>query len=201
MRRAEHTVFAILSAAFAGLLAALNYAPYNLWWLSILTLSLVFWNLNKCKWYIGLSCIYAFWACYFISGMEIYSRVSSENAVFITLFIGLLYALFLTIPWLIYSRTKPKSLNRLMLCPLIWILGEWGRYWLFDGLIWLIQGYGHQSSWLAGWIPVFGSLGASFFLALTAVLIVLTIQKVSRKSLVINMSAIAIIWCFGGLLN
>lgn len=134
-------------------------------------------------------------------GMAIYSRVSDEKAILITIFLGCVYALFLSIPWVLYCRTRANSQLRLMLFPLIWILGEWGRYWLFDGLIWLIQGVGHQSTWLAGWIPVFGALGGSFFCAMTAALIIFLIQNRSRKAVITTSISIALIWLSGGLLS
>lgn len=173
-----------------------------------MALSLVFWNLNRSKWFLGLSGIYVFWACHFISGMfwvskgmEIYSRVSAEKALVITLFIGLVYALLLTIPWLLYCRTRLNSPTRLMLFPLLWVFTEWLRYWLFDGLIWLVQGYGHQSTWLSGWIPVFGSLGASFFSALTAALVVPIIQSADLKHRLICTAFIVLIWTTGAVLS
>ena len=46
----------------------------------------------------------------------------------------------------------------------LWVLFEWLRSWLLTGFPWLYAGYGALDSPLAGWIPVVGVYGASWFL-------------------------------------
>lgn len=208
MNKIRNVGFSALISCLAGALASLNYAPHHLWWLSIAAIAVLFWNLNRNSWFVGLACVYSFWAGYFITGMSwvkegmaIYSRVSPEKAVVITVFLGLAYAAFLTIPWLLYAWTQRHTWSRVLLFPLIWIIGEWWRYWLFDGLIWLVQGFGHHSTPLAGWVPIFGALGASFFAVLTSALLVLCLQLSSMRSKVAALAAMAIIWATGYLLK
>lgn len=48
--------------------------------------------------------------------------------------------------------------------PIIWLLSEWLRSWLFTGFPWLSLGYSQINSPLSGWIPVIGEMGLSMLL-------------------------------------
>lgn len=52
-----------------------------------------------------------------------------------------------------------------------WVLGEWLRAWLLTGFPWLYLGSAHVTTLLSGVAPLFGVLGISFILALSAALL------------------------------
>ena len=59
------------------------------------------------------------------------------------------------------------------LYPACWSLAEWLRGWIFTGFPWLISGYAHNTSPLAGYAPIIGVYGIGWLVALLAGSIVL----------------------------
>ncbi len=85
------------------------------------------------------------------------------TAVF-CIFLGLVPALFCYA----YSRwVRDGKAGRILGFAAIWVLCEWLRGWLFTGFPWLYLGYGHLHTALAGWSPVVGVYGLSFWVALS----------------------------------
>lgn len=64
--------------------------------------------------------------------------------------------------------TNLHALRYLLLIPSLWVMSEWVRGWLFTGFPWLYVGHSQSDTWLAGWVPYLGALGASFALCLCA---------------------------------
>jgi len=197
-----------LFSIIAGLAGTLNFAPYNLWWLSLALLIPLFSILHKTHVLKGLFCIYLFWLAYFLSGMiwiragiDVFNYISSGSATIITIGFAVIYAAILTSFWCPLFLIKRGSFYRLCAIPAIWAISEWLRYWLFDGLTWLIHGYGHQNSFLSGWIPVLGVFGASFFSVLTATLIVQCIKQPHTKTPIFSLATLFIIWTAGHTLS
>lgn len=60
----------------------------------------------------------------------------------------------------------------LILFAMTWLLTEWLRSWVFTGFPFFQLGYAYIDTTLSGYIPVFGSLGVSFFVSLIAGLII-----------------------------
>lgn len=200
------TLLKPLAISFAcGLLVGLSYAPFNLWWLGLLALSFFIRYLWAQPRASTLICIYFFWAAYFLvsmhwvqTGLSVFQNVSEILATLFTLFFGFTFAAIITTPWLILILTKPGSIARLTLFPFIWIITEWMRYYLFDGLAWLLLGHGQLSTWLAGWIPLLGTLGASFFAVLTSILLAfISIKGFKNKTPFISVAIIFAIWVTG----
>lgn len=48
--------------------------------------------------------------------------------------------------------------------PLIWLVAEWLRSWVFTGFPWLSLGYSQIASPLSGWMPLIGEFGVSALL-------------------------------------
>jgi len=65
-------------------------------------------------------------------------------------------------------KTRETFLLFLAFYPLCWSLAEWVRGWLFTGFPWLVSGYAHTNSPLAGYAPVIGVYGISWLVALLA---------------------------------
>lgn len=65
--------------------------------------------------------------------------------------------------------------------PLLWVLLEGLRGWLFTGFPWLLLGYSQIDTWLAGWGPISGVLGMSWAVALTAGGAMLLIGRLAKR--------------------
>jgi len=72
---------------------------------------------------------------------------------------------------------------QLVAFPAIWALTEWARGWVFTGFPWLSVGYSQvPASPLAGWAPILGVFGVSFFAVLAATGAAFALRKELRKS-------------------
>lgn len=195
----------------AGVLGSFNFAPYSFWLCGILSLWILFWVIWRSEFRSGMTALFCYWTVFFICGMfwahlglARLARVPAEVGMALAFGSALIYAVFLCIPWALCFLFRRQTASRLMVLPFIWIVGELSREWILGGLTWQILGYGHQASWLAGWIPIFGVLGGSFFVALTAAILLLATIGKSKKSkgtALIAIASIALIWCTGGYLQ
>ncbi len=70
--------------------------------------------------------------------------------------------------WLIAALCRGSPLRLVLAAPAAWVLVEWFRGWFLTGFPWLSLGYSQIDSPLAGWLPVLGVYGASFFVVLSA---------------------------------
>lgn len=181
--RLNKAIYLALGVVIAGFVGSFNFAPYNAWYAGLLSLCILFYVLGQCRWRTGLVYLYLFWLSFFLSsmswvylGIRLFAGVSVEKSILLTIFSAAFYSLFLCLPWLISFKSPSESKWRFLSLPLVWIVAEWSRYWVLGGLTWSLIGYGHQSTWLAGWIPVFGVLGASFFVTLSAVFILIVVK-------------------------
>jgi apolipoprotein N-acyltransferase len=66
---------------------------------------------------------------------------------------------------------KPGATRDWLVLPVLWVLLEWLRGWLFSGFPWLSSGYALIDSPLAGWAPLFGVYGVTWAAAMIAVAI------------------------------
>ncbi|MCD6027620.1 MAG: apolipoprotein N-acyltransferase [Solimicrobium sp.] len=71
----------------------------------------------------------------------------------------------------------------LIALPTLWSMAEWTRGWIFTGFPWLISGYAHNVSPLAGYAPVIGVYGITWLSAIIAGCVVLFIDRKLRFSL------------------
>lgn len=95
----------------------------------------------------------------------------------------LLFAAFLSLyPAVACALAAPlRQRWQLIGLPAAWALTEWARGWVFTGFPWLAVGYSQvPASPIAGWAPVLGVFGASFFTVLAATGAALAIRKTRR---------------------
>ncbi|HEY8084741.1 MAG TPA: apolipoprotein N-acyltransferase [Methylophilaceae bacterium] len=85
----------------------------------------------------------------------------------------------------------------LMTAPLLWVLSEWVRSWIFTGFPWLAVGYSQiPYSPLAGFAPLFGAYGVSLLVAVAASALVFWSAK--RRRLVLFL---LVLWVAGSILK
>ena len=163
-----------LIAAILGLLFALGFAPNDLWFISILSLTYLYFLIrdsNKKElfligysfgiglWSLGISWLYV--SIYF------YGNLGFIASTFLTLlFIGII-SIYSGLTLFLYSylRFNSKSIAIFSL-PIAWIAVEYLRSILFTGFPWLISGTMLANTPLDGWTPIIGAQGNTFLLIL-----------------------------------
>jgi len=166
-----------LLAPFAGLLAPFALAPYDLWPLSIVSLSLLLACLQQAKpkralligWLYGLG-LYGAGASWVYHSIHDYGHAPAVLATTLTaLFVATLSLAFTASFGYAFVRLfRSNRWGNLLGFPALWVLFEWSRSWFLTGFPWLFSGYAHTDTALAQWAPVLGVYGVSFMVALSA---------------------------------
>ena len=167
-----------LLPAAAGLLAVAGFAPFRLYPLTVLSLSLLFLLWERATSARQAARIgFAFGFGLFAGGIDwIYVALHDygEMNVFLSVLATALFAAFLALfPALAgYLQARLQSVRWLrfvLVMPASWVLLEWLRGLIFTGFPWLAFGYSQAaSSPLAGYAPLLGVYGVSLLVALSA---------------------------------
>ena len=160
----RHAVL-VAAALAAGAAHALSFAPFNLPWLQLLALALLFALTTRVDSWRGAVLLgLAFGLGWFGLGvswvyisMHVYglmpAALAGASTFLFCAFLGLYPALALGLSqWLV----APPWPRLTVVLPATWTLTEWLRGTLFTGFPWLGTGYAHTDSPLAGFAPVGG---------------------------------------------
>lgn len=163
-------------AIFAGTLITASLSPFSLWPLGIVAIGLLvrlvsdatpnsaFW----CGWCFGLG-MFGTGIAWIYRGIVAFGDTPWLIAALLSVGFVAFISLFLAISMWLFRRFIPaRPIATLLVFPAVWVLVEWSRYWPLSGLPWLYAGGGHLSSPLAGWLPVLGAMGTSYWVAFTA---------------------------------
>ncbi len=193
-------------ALIAGCLVPLSFAPFNIWPLGILALTIFALLINeqsaKAAWWrswcfgIGMYGVGVSWVYVSISG---FGGASMPLAAFLVLIFVLFMAAVFSLPFTVFGRWFSRHpLSLLIAFPATWLLDEWLRTWLFTGFPWLFMGYADLTNWLSGWAPVVGVMGLSLLSAFTAAVLAHFIYHPTKiRNLLLGSSAIIFIWGAG----
>ncbi len=179
-----------MAALIAGGLLTLSFAPYNLWWCSLLSIGLFAWLLAPGKQAPTLGGRQTFWRalCY---GFGLFATGGSWVYVSITdfgnsspllgviltgAFVGIMAVLF-ALPFILLARFRANPVSFALAFAALWFISEWFRTWMFTGFPWLFAGYGHIHTWLAGWAPVLSVYGIGLLLAFTCAVFALLARR------------------------
>ena len=188
-----------------GAASVLGFAPFYLFPLPIITLALLLYLWNQLKQRLAAFLVgFAFGLGFFGFGtswiyvsMHDFGAMPALLAGIATLLFCALFALYpaLTGSFLAPIKTSPLS-KQVLVFPAVWVLLEWTRSWIFTGFPWLALGYSQAPlSPLAGYAPLLGIFGVSFFGALSAGLLSLMIREHAlRKRCVL---LLVVIWLAG----
>ena len=150
----------------SGFLLVFAYAPFSLWWLSLILPSIMLYQIKEASPKKAAKKIALFAFGWFSSGIS-WVHVSIDQYGGLPLIFSLLLmlalcaylALFPTLAGYLSARiAKNKRLN-LWLFPSIWLLCEYLRSVVLTGFPWLSLGYSQIDSPLASLAPVIGEVG------------------------------------------
>ncbi|QKY05280.1 apolipoprotein N-acyltransferase [Janthinobacterium lividum] len=171
----------MLTAAVAGAVAVLAFAPFGYWPLQILSLGVLFYQVLRAAnvkagaligWAYGFGWCAAGTHWLYIS-MHRYGDMAAPIAVIAVALLALLMAIYVAMAmgaaaWLRQRWVLSLPAMTLLVLPATWTLFEWTRGWLFTGFPWLATGYAHNASPLAGFAPIVGAYGLGWLAALSA---------------------------------
>jgi apolipoprotein N-acyltransferase len=165
----------------------LSFAPYHAWPVGLISVALfavLICHASSPK--AALLSALAFGLGYFGTGaswvyVSIYYFGSTGMALALTLtslfigFVAIVFALpFYLLP---YCNKRHKLIIGF---PLLWVLSEWLRTWVFTGFPWLFIGYSHTDTPLIGWAPIGGVLLLSLLAIITSSVIALWAKSFSE---------------------
>ena len=196
------------TAAFAaGALSVLAFAPFHLFPLPLLTLTLLFrlWldapprRALRIGWLFG--CGFMGFGVYWLHiSIDQFGNVGTPLAIAATLLFVLFMALYFGLAgWLGRSLGGGRRLQLLLAFPAAWGLVEWLRGWVLTGFPWLAMGYSQIDSPLAGYVPLLGVYGGGWLLTLSAgLLLLLLLDSRARR---VWTAAGLLLWVGGALLG
>lgn len=168
-------------AVLAGALVMLAFAPFCWWPIQLISLALLFYPISRetsAKQAFLLVWAYGFgWSVGGVYWLFIaMHRFGDMPAWLSALGVGLMGLLLGVFPaltlgcaiWIKQRRAISVGVTLLALLPAAWALGEWLRGWVMTGLPWVVSGYAHANSPLAGYAPVLGVYGVGWLAALSA---------------------------------
>lgn len=195
----------LLLMPLAGALLTLSFAPFGLWPAGILGCAIFGYFLCTCStaaafwrgWLFGLGLFGSGVSWVYVS-IHVYGQASVELAALLTALFCAGLALLSAVFAAVYVRcVRGLPGGMLIGFPALWVLFEWLRSWLLTGFPWLYLGYAHIDTWIAGWAPIAGVYGLSFFTALTASCLFLAWRGRRPASLVTYAGIVVTIWVGG----
>ncbi len=193
-------------ALAAGAVNILSFAPFHFWPLQIISLALMFLividrgeftlpRIALLGWAYGFGGLFS-GVSWLIILMTRYNDLPLWLSVIGMALLATYLALFctaaMTAGHYLQARWKLSASSALLLVfPALWILSEWLRGWVLSGFPWLVSGYAHVDSPLAGFAPILGVYGLGWLSAvISAALALLLLQRQNWKRMTLLMVAI-----------
>lgn len=192
-------------AFFGGVLSVAAFAPFDLFFIPLISLSLLFhiWlGQTRCMaargaWLFGVGFL-GFGVSWLYISIDQFGNVGTPLAIAATVLFVLFVALFYALAGALAGVVgKGREIKLLLVFPAAWVLAEWLRGWVLTGFPWLVLGYSQIDSPLGGYAPLIGVYGVSWLLALSAALLV----SAAGGRRVVSIVGIALIWLGGWLLS
>lgn len=196
------TRLALPLALAAGGASVFSFAPFHWWPLQIAALAMLFWLLAgqisiRRSILIGWAFSFAWLAAgihWLYISMHRYGGLPSWMAVLAVLLLAAALALFVGLMMGLATRFRLRHgastpLLLLAVLPGCWMLAEWLRGWILTGFPWIVSGYAHTASPLAGFAPIVGVYGIGLLAAILAGSLALIPQKKSAALLALLLLA------------
>ena len=172
IQQAWALAWAMLAALLAGAAFTLALAPYDQWWIALLSPAVLYLALSqqnpKRGFWIGWSYGFGLWFCgafWLYTSIHVYGDTAAWLSILMIAFMAAVMALFTALSTWAYRRFFPET--PLTFAPL-WVLFEWSKTWVFTGFPWLFVGYAFTERYLDHYAPLFGVFGISFIAVLLA---------------------------------
>jgi apolipoprotein N-acyltransferase len=175
---------------FAGAIHVLAFSPFNLWWVSIVSLSLLFAlhqqssdHAFKSGYLYGLG-MFGAGTSWIFNSLYDFGEAPYMVAFAITFLSTLVLSLFPAWVLKLHTRIQPAVLSAWMnalLFAALWALLEWLRSWILTGFPWLLVGHTLVDSPLSGVIPVFGVFAGSALMAFLAAGFIVLVNSESQQ--------------------
>lgn len=180
-KKALPLIYPILLALFAGAIFSLALAPFEQWYIALLSPALLYAALHKrsakhafaigLSYGIGLWFVGAFWL---YTSIHVYGDTAAPLAILMIAIMAIVMGLFSALQTWSYRLFFPET--PLTFAPL-WVLFEWAKTWVFTGFPWLFAGYAFTGYFLDGYAPLFGVFGVSFVVIVLACAVVELCRK------------------------
>ncbi len=191
-------------ALIAGAAMPLAFSPYGWWPLVFISLFAFIHAISGVSIKRATMRGYLFGLGYFGVGVSwvyvsirLFGNATTPLAVGITLLFILILSVYTALAaWLIRKLVSEKTyLSYLLVVPLVWVVVEWVRGWLFTGFGWLQLGYAFVGTPLDDYASWIGVLGISFLAALTAAsLFIVFLKAVSISQRILAIVLIVLVW-------
>ena len=188
--------WSLLWAMLAGATAVLSFAPLTWWPVQIASLAVLLWlavaqTAVRRSALIGWSFSFGWMAAgthWLYTSLHVYGGLPAPMAVAAVLLLSAAMALYTAMAmaagtWLRLRCALSPATTLLLVYPPLWALGEWLRNWVATGFPWIVSGYAHVSSPLAGYAPLVGVYGIGWLAALLGACAVLAFSGRRRLAL------------------
>ncbi|QDD01976.1 apolipoprotein N-acyltransferase [Candidatus Methylopumilus planktonicus] len=201
-----YPLFYLVISFWLGALSVLSFAPFNHHFISLISLSGLFFIWHKLKsarqgffsgLFFGLG-LFGFGISWIYISLNTYGGMPSWLSCLSTFLFCLFCASFFgIIGW--FSLHRKSSL---FLIPFFWTFIEWIKGWLFTGFPWLTMGYSQvPSSPLVGFLPIIGIYGLTLILTSLALLLSFTLLSKDKRSKLLKVSLVAAVLASGQILK
>lgn len=212
----ENSWIGFLIVFIAGALLPLAFSPVDFYFIAVLSPAILFYfflsaSPRRAAWlgwwfgmgFFGVGVSWVFVAIY-VFGLS--SIAISALLTFISInVLAACIALqgYLSVLFIRKFNVENRAVVLIVVFPLFWVLLEWFRGWFMTGFPWLSLGYSQTDSLLSGYAAILGVYGVSWFVALSASLLLIGLlyyqEKNNKKSIIVLLS-VAGIWIGGMLL-
>ena len=165
-----------LIMALLGAISALGFAPFNLWWVTVIAIGLAYWLIVRAAprnvWraflqILPFSAVYAvamFW--WVTNSIYVVPELAAQFAIWTVpalIGIGILGGIIFAIPFVVASRICTFPAHRAILFAASWTIVLWLREWLLTGFPWNpIANITMTMPIVANAMSLWGALGATF---------------------------------------
>ncbi len=207
-----------LYALFGGI-AAFGFAPFYMWWATVLGVAGAYWLTVRRKNYSGLwheflrispfGIMYAISMLWWtLNSIYVVPELTKQFAIWTVpaLFgIGIFGALFFTWPFVAVAKNAMNSVSRIFMFSGVWTLILWLREWLFTGFPWNpIANIALPFPVIANSMSLWGALGLTFIIIgiiASSVELLSNHKKTSNMIVFLLFVIMAVCGCFYGIHN
>jgi len=201
-----------VASLLLGASLTLAFAPFEWRLLALLSPALLLWLWLPLKpkqaawngWLFGIG-LFGTGISWVYHSLHLFGDAVAPLAAFLTLLFALFLALFFALLGYLFARfpvdRDDKGVRLLLLGPVLWVLLEVFRGWFLTGFPWLLLGYAHLDTPLAGYAPLFGVLALSWLSVLSGSLLLLLVRALWQRQAAGAMVAwlvLLLLWGVGG---